>query len=181
MGICRLLFDRYRLAIPRSQALAVLRNDRRRFVIVALEGRSGPVAFAALVDLVVARERTFRELDRSVELRPTVYAALYQTHVPQLDRLGVVAHDDDANTVALTDTGRALLRYMRARPAGGSPWAALFLALSVVYAGVVVAAVLEVVTDTLWLVAIVAGYATLAVASVLSTVWCTDPLRSCLY
>ena len=182
MGLCRLLFDRYRLPISRSQALAVLRNDRRRFVLVSLEGRSSPVPFATLVDIVTERERTRNDLDSSTELRPTVYAALYQTHVPRLDRLGIVDHDEETDTIALTDAGESLVQFMRARSTVGSVWAVLFLGLSIAYAGFIVAAVaLDAPTEPLALAAVVvAGYAILAVASVLSTVWCDDPNRSCL-
>ncbi len=182
MGLCRLLFDRYRLPVSRSQALAVLRNDRRRFVIASLEGRSSPVAFGTLVDMVVECERTLEDPDPSVELRPTVYAALYQTHIPRLDRLGVVRHDRRADTVALTDAGRSLVRFMRARPVTGSVWAKLFLGLSAVYASVLVTVVvLDSTTGTLALpVVAVTGYATLAVAAVSTTVWCDDPDRRCL-
>ena len=182
MGICRDLFDRYRLPVSRSQAFAVLRNDRRRWVIVSLDHRSRPVPFAELVDAVAERERRHTDLGPSAEIRSTVYTALYQTHVPRLDRLGIVDHDEETDTIALTDAGESLMQFMRARSTIGSVWAVLFLGLSITYAGFIVAAVaLDALTETLALaVVVVAGYAILAVAAALSTVWCDDPIRSCL-
>ncbi len=168
MRLCRLLFDRYRLPLSRAQAFAVLQNDRRRVAIAILAARSRRLPFAELVDRVTARERASATGDAAEDRRTVVYVALYQTHVPRLERLGLVEHDAEAGEVALTDAGRAVSRYMRGDPSRPPPWAILFLVLSGAYAVVLGGVWQTTRTVPPWLAVLaVAGYGAVALAYVL--------------
>lgn len=188
MRLCRLLFDRYRLPLSRAQVFAILRNDRRRFTITILAARSSQMPFAELVDQVTAHERTSTEADAIEDRRMAVYVALYQTHLPRLETLGLVEHDPEAGTVAITDDGRAVSRYLRGRSTRPSPWAILFLVLSSAYVVVLVGVWQTTRTvPTSVAVLVLTGYSAAALAYVLLSRWCrcsrwrcSSPVRNCL-
>ena len=99
--------------------LHALSNERRRVALMALND-CGPIEFAELVRVVAALvyECDVEAIDE--DQRRTVYASLYQSHIPQLEEAGIV--ERRASAVALSDTGRqvvAVLEDMDERYFGG--------------------------------------------------------------
>lgn len=81
----------------------VLSNSRRRFVVALLDGYSRPMAMAD-----VATELTNWESDPSGDETTddqvtSRYIELYHVHVPKMADEGVIVHDQDRNTIELTD------------------------------------------------------------------------------
>lgn len=90
----------------------IINNDRRRFVVDALaEEFSGDerITTADLADHVTARE-TGDDIDAiDTTERKRVYVSLYQTHLPKLDKLGVLEwdkHNDGAAIKPVEETQR---------------------------------------------------------------------------
>jgi hypothetical protein len=69
-----------------------LQNERRRFALVYLSGRDGPVKMRDLAEQVAAWEHdtTIPSLDS--DERQRVYISLYQSHLPKLDDIGAVRY-----------------------------------------------------------------------------------------
>ncbi|MFC7234526.1 DUF7344 domain-containing protein [Halosegnis marinus] len=74
--------------------------------------------------------------------RKRVYTALHQTHLPKMDRLGVVVYDNDRGTVTLTDSVREFDIYLDVVPSDDLPWSQFYLALGGVLTALVAVAAL---------------------------------------
>lgn len=79
----------------------VLCRTRRRHVLQHLRGHGGRVSLASLVEAVAAREYDKPAEELSQTERRRIYVSLFQTHLPKLDRQGMVEWDREDNTVEL--------------------------------------------------------------------------------
>lgn len=77
-------------------------DARERYVLYCLS-RHGTMALWDLADEVVVWERGERLPDVPADECRTVYLSLYHTHVPRLERAGLVEYEDDRDLVALSD------------------------------------------------------------------------------
>jgi len=73
----------------------------RRFVVALLADREGPVHLSSVADALAARKHDGTGSVPDSLVRSTT-TALYHVHVPKLDDAGIVAHDREAEEVALT-------------------------------------------------------------------------------
>jgi hypothetical protein len=77
--------------------------------------------------------------------RKCLYTALHQTHLPQMDRFGVVDYDRNRGTVALTDRSTTFDDYLDQTPGEGTvPWNAVSLALGGLLLAVLGVAIVDV-------------------------------------
>ena len=86
-------------ALSRDQVHHILQNQRRRNVLRFLRGVEGSIRMGDVAEHVAAREYdTTVEQLRSKE-RQRVYIALYQSHLPKLDRVGLIDYNQDRGIV----------------------------------------------------------------------------------
>ena len=107
----------------------VLRNERRRLALERLSERSGPASVSDLAEHVAALETGERPPPDN--LRQSVYVSLHQTHLPKLDKLGIVEYDTDEKTVELTDRAGQVTVYLEVVPQYGLSRNELYLGLAV--------------------------------------------------
>jgi len=88
-----------------------LSNCRRRFLIQYLS-RQEPTSVTELSRVIAAWENETPAEELSYDERKTVYTALLQTHLPKLDRMGVVEYDASRKHVRLTDRADQLRPYL---------------------------------------------------------------------
>jgi hypothetical protein len=120
--------------LPRERVFQLLRNRRRQRVIVHLAAER-ETTFEALVDRIATEESEADE-DR----RDTVYASLYQTHLPMLVNARIVERDADGARARITERGMWPHSYLVA--AGPHPLLRrAFLAESVLWTALSAAAV----------------------------------------
>lgn len=100
-------------------------NVRRRRLIYLLSATEGAVSLGELARQVAAVE-TDGATDDSIYWR--VYISLYQTHVPRLERHGLVAYSDDEQLVA-SDEINGLMHLLEG--SGETEWLWLNVALAV--------------------------------------------------
>jgi DNA-binding transcriptional ArsR family regulator len=124
----------------REQIFEILSNERRRLVLRYLRAHadSETIGFRALVDQVAAWENDTSPDRLDSSDRKCVYTALRQTHLPKLDRLGVVEFDSQRGSIELSGEVDDVLRYMTFAPERERFWSRLYLLL----AGLCVAATL---------------------------------------
>lgn len=79
-----------------GDAHATLANDHRRWVLDELADVDGPLSIGGLTCRLAARED-----GDSTDARQRIYIALSRTHVPSLQRHGLVDHDQNVGTVSL--------------------------------------------------------------------------------
>ncbi|WP_456071288.1 DUF7344 domain-containing protein [Haladaptatus caseinilyticus] len=82
----------------------LLQVQRRRYALQYLQGTTEPVVMRDLAEQVAAREHgTVVENLQSKE-RQRTYISLYQSHLPKLDKEGVIEYDQTNGLVTRTDT-----------------------------------------------------------------------------
>lgn len=94
-------FDR--TATTRDETAATL-DRRERYVLYCLSVH-GPLALSDLADEVTVWETGRRLPEVPATEERTVYLALYHTHVPRLERAGLVVYGQELDLVALSSAG----------------------------------------------------------------------------
>jgi hypothetical protein len=120
----------------------ILRNSRRRAVLQLLRESVGSMSLRELS--VSVAEREAGESPPPTDLRQSVYNSLHQTHLPKLDREGIVVYDCDRKTVELDDPAREVDLYMEVVTPYGITWAGYYRTLAVVALTALLAAELDV-------------------------------------
>lgn len=102
--------DRTTYASPSEDVLyRILSDRRRRDVLYHLNEREERVELADLAQAVAVRETGSEEGSVSATDLRRVHVSLYHAHVPKLAAANAVAFDRSERTVALTETGRAIV------------------------------------------------------------------------
>lgn len=150
----------------RGEIFDLLSNHRRRYAIHYCKLEEDPVTLSDLAEQVAAweEEKTVEELTSAERKR--VYTSLQQTHLPTLDRAGMVEFDN--GTVELTERADELDVYLDVVPGDSIPWGVYYLGVSGLalamlaglWAGVVPT---DTVSTLAWATLIVAVYAVSAV------------------
>ncbi len=117
-------------SLAEEQIHDVLRNERRRAVLTHLQRTIGSVSLRELS--VSIAERESGESPPPTDLRESVYNSLHQTHLPKLDREGIVVYDRDRKTVALDESAREVDIYMEVVSPYGITWASFYRALATI-------------------------------------------------
>jgi hypothetical protein len=99
----------------------LLKNSRRRDAIGFLKANDGRTTLSDTAEHIAARENGVTVEELSSPQRKRVYISLYQSHLPKMDRAGVVRFDKDRGTVELTERATQLFPYLDAtRSTGGT-------------------------------------------------------------
>jgi len=127
-------------ALSEATIYEILANRRRRETIrhLAETTEGGPISLRELSEEIAARETETSPPPSDV--RESVYNSLHQTHLPQLDDLGVVTYDRDARAVTLSTRARDLSAYMEVVTDHGLTWSEIYRTIGVVGLTTVVAA-----------------------------------------
>ncbi|WP_424017054.1 DUF7344 domain-containing protein [Halorientalis pallida] len=121
-----------------------LSNKRRRYTLHYLKRIGEPVAIRDLSEQLAAWENGVEREQVKPKERKRLYTALHQTHLPKMDRLGVVAYDSDRGVVALTEAIDQFDIYFDLVAADEIPWSQFYLALGGVTTALVAIAALGV-------------------------------------
>lgn len=140
----------------------VLRNERRALALEELRQESEPVTLRSLSETIAAAETDESPPPRGA--RDSVYASLHQTHLPMLERHGIVEYERQGKEIRLADRARDLDPYLNVTTAGGGSWQFRYMVVGVVgIATVGLAAanapLLSVVAAPLWAVAFLTLFA----------------------
>lgn len=106
----------------------VLRNDRRRSVIRALSTSVGHIDLRTLASRIAEEETG--TVPPPKKARKSVYNSLHQTHLPKLDREGIVKYDRDRKVISLHDEARDVKRYMDVTTPYGGSWSTYYRPLA---------------------------------------------------
>ncbi|MFC7176179.1 DUF7344 domain-containing protein [Halosegnis marinus] len=117
-------------------------SRRRRYALHYLTQRAESVTIRDLSEQIAAWENNVERSAVTPKERKRVYTALHQTHLPKMDRLGVVVYDNDRGTVTLTDSVREFDIYLDVVPSDDLPWSQFYLALGGVLTALVAVAAL---------------------------------------
>lgn len=116
-------------AVSSDVVYSVLADKRRRYTIHYLKQRREPVAVRELAEQVAAWEYGKPPDEITSQERKRVYIALYQSHLPTLDKEGIVAYDSDRGVVELTPSMADREIYLEVVPGGNVPWSLFYVGL----------------------------------------------------
>lgn len=97
----------------------ILRNRRRRYVLGYLRDHEGVVELSELAEALANWESDDEDAYITHRDRKRAYVSLYQTHLPKLDRAGIVEYNQPRGTVELGPDYRYVEGYLD-RPHGGT-------------------------------------------------------------
>ena len=81
--------------LTRDAAYEVLSNPRRRAILYLLRTAGCPVDVTSLSATVAGWEQDTPPSDLTSQQRKRVYVSMYQTHIPKLESVGLVAHEGE--------------------------------------------------------------------------------------
>lgn len=134
------------VGLSREVAFDVLSSQRRRHVLhYLLQDDAGEAQLRDLTTRIAAWENDTTPEEVTSKQRMRVYTALRQSHLPKMDREGVVVFDPVSGSVELTEDASQLEVYLDVVPHDEIPWSDFYLGLGVLGLGVVTLLWLEVV------------------------------------
>jgi len=104
--------------VTKTEVFDVLKNERRRAVIRFLDDRGGSATLSEVAERIAADENDTTVERLTSSERKRVRIALYQCHLPRMDKMGVVDFDKDRGTIALRDSAADVLLYLDVPPRG---------------------------------------------------------------
>ncbi len=110
----------------------VLSNRRRRYAIHYLKQSGDPVDVSTLAEQVAAWENGKSVAELESQERKRVYISLYQSHLPTLEKRGLVVYDDDRGIVELTGPIVEAEIYLEVVAEQNVPWSYFYFGLSLV-------------------------------------------------
>ncbi|MFC6940913.1 hypothetical protein ACFQE8_13240 [Salinirubellus sp. GCM10025818] len=115
--------------LDRETVFSILSNRRRRYVLHFLKARDGSVGLRELSERIAAWENDCRPEQVTSKERKRVYAALHQSHLPKMDRAGVIRYDPDRGTIELTEASSSFDVYLEMVPRSEVDWGEFYLGL----------------------------------------------------
>lgn len=126
---------------------AILGNDRRMLMIEFLQKRDGHADLRDVVEYIAAREG-----DTDRRHRKSVYVSLVQTHIPKLQREGVISFD--RGVVTLLRIPEDVTVYMEVVNKHDISWSVFYMGSSVMFilAGLYLGSLPLIVTAVIYLI-----------------------------
>lgn len=106
----------------------ILRNRRRRLVIDILDDQNDPLTVRTLSERIGAIESDRDPPPRNV--KQSVYVSLLQTHLPKLDKLGIIDYDEDRKSVQVAESLAEVSVYLETVPKYGLSWSEFYTAVA---------------------------------------------------
>lgn len=126
--------------LTREVAFDVLSSQRRRYVLHHLLGdEAGESELRDLTTQIAAWENDTDPQSVTSKQRMRVYTALRQSHLPKMDREGVVEFDPVSGDVELTEEAQQLEVYLDVVPHDEIPWSDYYLGLGAIGLAIVAA------------------------------------------
>ncbi len=110
----------------------VLSNRRRRYAIHYLKQTEGSVDVSTLAEQVAAWENGKPISGLDSQERKRVYISLYQSHLPTLEKRGLIVYDAERGLVKLTGALADADIYLEVVAGRNIPWSYFYLGLSLV-------------------------------------------------
>ena len=112
----------------RTDPIHIIQNPRRRLFIKVLVKLGGE---ASLRELVRRIAKMMGDPDDK-KLVKNIYISMIQTHIPKMERAGLIRYDRANGTVYLLKLPRELRYYLEIVEKGDIPWNVYYLVLSIV-------------------------------------------------
>jgi len=115
--------------LPSEDIFDILSNQRRRYVLHYLGENGSRSDLRTLSEQVAAWENDVDPSQVTSKQRMRAYTALRQSHLPKMDRQGVVDFDAQSGAVRLTPAARKIETYLETVDGNPRPWCLYYLAV----------------------------------------------------
>ncbi len=122
----------------------LLANRRRRYILHELMRAGDAIDIGTLSEEIAASEDGLEVHEISSKDRKRVYTALHQSHLPKMDKTGVVDFDSDRGTVEPTAALEDVEIYMDVVRGRELPWSDYYLGLTALSAILLAASTLAI-------------------------------------
>lgn len=120
-----------------DKAYHLLQNERRRKVLRYLQGKEEVVYMRDVAEQVAAWENNTTVAELSSDARQRTYIPLYQSHLPKLDKEGIINYDQSRGNIEPTSLVEELNEYLDPsttketnEEGNGVPWSRYYLGVS---------------------------------------------------
>ncbi|WP_049888851.1 DUF7344 domain-containing protein [Natronococcus occultus] len=100
--------------IPVDEIFHILQNERRRMVLEYLQETDDSVRMRDVAEQVAAWENDTTVEELTSDQRQRVYIPLYQSHLPKLDKAGIIDYQQNRGVVERRPLARQLDYYLNA-------------------------------------------------------------------
>lgn len=118
--------------MPPDLVFEILSNTRRRMMLYYLRQNDGSATVKELAEQIAALENDVDVEDLQRQQQKRVYVSLYQTHIPKLERAGIIEYDDEEGLVELTSRADEFDSYLSDTGDSAYPWRIHYLVLAAV-------------------------------------------------
>jgi len=99
--------------LPLDVVYDILKNERRRYVLLYLQQQEDTVTIGELAESIAAFENDIAVEQLNAQQRKRVYIGLYQCHLPKMADADVVDFEKSRGEVSLGSYGVDLLRFLK--------------------------------------------------------------------
>ena len=125
--------------VSEDELFQVLANQRRRFAVHLLKREEESIPLGEMAEQIAAWENGVNRAQITGKERKRVYTALQQSHLPKMDRAGVVRFNKNRGVVEPTPALENVDLYLDVVEGKEIPWSEYYLGLSGVAAALVAA------------------------------------------
>ncbi|MDZ7687585.1 MAG: hypothetical protein U5J64_02480 [Halobacteriales archaeon] len=123
--------------IPKEDAFEILKNRRRRDILHYLKQNGSEANVGEMAKQIAAWENDVSVDAVTSKQRKRLYTALYQSHLPKMDDVGILEYDQRRGTVNLTEEGAELDVYLEFVPGNDINWPQYYIALTAISSALV--------------------------------------------
>mgnify|MGYP002338716759 CR=1 FL=1 len=154
--------------LSEDELFDVLSNQRRRFAVHLLKHEEESLEIGDMAEQIAAWENGIDTAEITGDERKRVYTALQQSHLPKMDRAGVVEFNKNRGVIEPTPALEDVDLYLDVVEGREVPWSEYYIGLSAVSAALVAAVWVgawpfSMLPDLAWTLAIVVAFAFSAV------------------
>ncbi|MFC5277889.1 hypothetical protein ACFPM1_03780 [Halorubrum rubrum] len=125
--------------IPTDEVFALLSNGRRRHVLRFLRRNGGEIKLRELATVIAAEENGVEPVEVTYTQRKRLYTSLYQSHLPRMERSGVIEYDRNSGLVTLAAAAGDFDAYLEVVGENEFTWSEFYLGLTGLFAVVTLA------------------------------------------
>ncbi|MWV64140.1 hypothetical protein GRS48_04790 [Halorubrum sp. JWXQ-INN 858] len=126
-------------AISTDEVFALLSNERRRSVLRHLSMNGGEVRLRELATTIAAEENDVEPVEVTYAQRKRLYTSLYQSHLPRMERSGVIEYNRNSGAITLAPGADTFDAYLEVVGDDEFTWSEFYLGLAGLFAAVTLA------------------------------------------
>ncbi len=126
-------------SLSTDELFALLSNGRRRHVLQFLSENGGEIKLRELATTIAAEENEVEPIEVTYTQRKRLYTSLYQSHLPRMERSGVIRYDRNSGVVTLGPEAEGFDAYLEVVGENDFTWSEFYIGLTGLFGAVTLA------------------------------------------